>query len=131
MKKQVLILLCVSVILSCYKKTEEKIILKEEFFKKIENNEVKSVTFFSNSDYAEISFYNNKQNLKYTYNDIKDLRSKLNNYQININYEEKEKTTQTILSWIMPLVFILSVFFVIIIVFIIGTRYLIKTGKNR
>tara|TARA_B100001029_G_C14973655_1_gene401752 strand:+ start:427 stop:786 length:360 start_codon:yes stop_codon:yes gene_type:complete len=118
------------VILSCSKKTEKNRILKEEFFNKIENNEVKSVTFFSNSDYAEISFYNNKKNKKYTYYNIKDLRSKLNNYQIDINYEEKEKPTQSILSWIASLFFVFSVFVVMIIIFIIGTRYLIKTGKK-
>tara|TARA_B100000700_G_scaffold324841_1_gene432034 strand:+ start:407 stop:799 length:393 start_codon:yes stop_codon:yes gene_type:complete len=130
MKEKILILLYILMMLSCNRETEENSILKEDFFNKIENNEVKSVTFFSNSDYAEVSFYNNNPNLKYTYYDIKILRKKLNNHKININYEEKEKTNQHIFSWIVSLVFLLVIFVFITVIVVLGIKHFKKTSKN-
>ena len=63
MKKLLLLLLCVPLIYSCgnkYNKTNE--ICLSDFFHKVENKEIKRVTFVNNKNYAEVELNNSNEN---------------------------------------------------------------------
>jgi len=68
-----------------------------EFLNKVENNEVKSVTFVTNSGYAEVVLNNSTKNtpsLNFRYSDIKDVKEQIRlrnseNQQIIISAREE------------------------------------------
>ena len=69
-------------------------ITETEFLNKVENNDVKSVTFVTNAGYAEVELINNAANtpkLHFRYSDIKDVKEQIrlknsDDYQIIIDY---------------------------------------------
>ena len=54
-------------------------ITETEFLNKVENNEVKSVTFVTNAGYAEVELNNssNSSKLQFRYSDIKDVKEQI------------------------------------------------------
>ena len=98
-------------------------ITQTEFLNKVENNDVKSVTFVTDAGYAEVELINNASNtpkLHFRYSDIKDVKEQIrlknsDDYQIIIDSREENRMFGEILSWILPLIF-----FVIIIISAIG-----------
>ena len=71
-------------------------ITETEFLNKVENNEVKSVTFVTNAGYAEVELNNstNSSKLQFRYSDIKDVKEQIrlknsDNYQIIIDSRRK------------------------------------------
>ena len=95
MKKLLLILLCLPLLFSCGEKV--KYISETEFLNKAENNEVISVTFVINAEYAEVELNNSTKDapiLRFRYSDIKDVKEKMrskqsNDQQIDINAKEE------------------------------------------
>ena len=91
-------------------------ITETEFLNKVENNEVKSVTFVTNAGYAEVELNNstNSSKLQFRYSDIKDVKEQIrlknsDNYQIIIDSREENRMFGEILSWILPLVFFVAI----------------------
>ena len=91
-------------------------ITETEFLNKVENNEVKSVTFVTNAGYAEVELNNstNSSKLQFRYSDIKDVKEQIrlknsDNYQIIIDSREENRMLGEILSWILPLVFFVAI----------------------
>ena len=86
-------------------------ISETEFLNKVENNEVKSVTFVTNAGYAEVELNNSTKNtpsLNFRYSDIKDVKEQIrlrnsDNHQIIIDSREENKMFGEILGWILPL----------------------------
>ena len=60
MKKLLFVLLCVLLLFSCGNKTNE--ICLSDFFHKVENKEIKRVTFVTNKNYAEVELNNSNKN---------------------------------------------------------------------
>ena len=95
-------------------------ITETEFLNKVENNEVKSVTFVTNAGYAEVELNNstNSSKLQFRYSDIKDVKEQIrlknsDNYQIIIDSREENRMFGEILSWILPLVFFVGIWILI------------------
>ena len=95
-------------------------ITETEFLNKVENNEVKSVTFVTNAGYAEVELNNNTNSskLQFRYSDIKDVKEQIrlknsDNYQIIIDSREENRMFGEILSWILPLVFFVGIWILI------------------
>ena len=95
-------------------------ITETEFLNKVENNEVKSVTFVTNAGYAEVELNNstNSSKLQFRYSDIKDVKEQIRlknseNYQIIIDSREENRMFGEILSWILPLVFFIVIWILI------------------
>ena len=95
-------------------------ITETEFLNKVENNEVKSVTFVTNAGYAEVVLNNstNSSKLQFRYSDIKDVKEQIrlknsDNYQIIIDSREENRMFGEILSWILPLVFFIVIWILI------------------
>ena len=107
MKKLLLILLCLPLLFSCgenekINELEERIdkiqkIIEEQaveiclsdFFNKVENQEVKTVTFITNKNYAEVEL-NNGSYVNFRYSEIRYVKEQIglkqsDNYQINID----------------------------------------------
>ena len=92
-------------------------ITETEFLNKVENNEVKSVTFVTNAGYAEVELNNNSSNtpkLQFRYSDIKDVKEQIrlknsDDYQIIIDSREENRMFGEVLSWILPLVFFIGI----------------------
>ena len=91
-------------------------ITETEFLNKVENNEIKSVTFVTNAGYAEVELNNNTNSskLQFRYSDIKDVKEQIrlknsDNYQIIIDSREENRMFGEILSWILPLVFFVAI----------------------
>ena len=88
-------------------------ISETEFLKKVEENEVESVTFVTNAGYAEVKLKNSTENnsvLSFRYSDIKDVKEQIrskqsNDQQIDINSKEENTMFSDILGWILPLAF--------------------------
>ena len=91
-------------------------ISETEFLNKVENNEVKSVTFVTNSGYAEVVLNNSTKNtpsLNFRYSDIKDVKEQIrlrnsDNHQIIIDSREENKIFGEILGWIYHLLSLLE-----------------------
>ena len=115
MKKLLLILLCLPLLFSCGEKV--KYISETEFLNKAENNEVISVTFVINAEYAEVELNNSTKDapiLRFRYSDIKDVKEKMrskqsNDQQIDINAKEENTMFSDILGWIIPLAFFIFI----------------------
>ncbi len=96
-------------------------ITETEFLNKVENNDVKSVTFVTNAGYAEVELINNPSNtpqLHFRYSDIKDVKEQIrlknsDNYQIIIDSREENRMFGEILSWILPLVLFIGIWILI------------------
>tara|TARA_B100000683_G_scaffold70527_1_gene68975 strand:+ start:13789 stop:15717 length:1929 start_codon:yes stop_codon:yes gene_type:complete len=95
-------------------------ITETEFLNKVENNEIKSVTFVTNAGYAEVELNNNTNSskLQFRYSDIKDVKEQIrlknsDNYQIIIDSREENRMFGEILSWILPLVFFVGIWILI------------------
>ena len=96
-------------------------ITETEFLNKVENNEVKSVTFVTNAGYAEVELNNNTSNtskLHFRYSDIKDVKEQIrlknsDDYQIIIDSKEENRIVGEILSWILPLVLFIGIWILI------------------
>ncbi len=96
-------------------------ITETEFLNKVENNDVKSVTFVTNAGYAEVELINNASNtpkLHFRYSDIKDVKEQIrlknsDNYQIIIDSREENRMFGEILSWILPLVLFIGIWILI------------------
>tara|TARA_B100001287_G_scaffold274270_1_gene279255 strand:+ start:3998 stop:5920 length:1923 start_codon:yes stop_codon:yes gene_type:complete len=93
-----------------------KSITETEFLNKVENNEVKSVTFVTNAGYAEVELNNNTNSskLRFRYSDIRDVKEQIRlknseNYQIIIDSREENRMFGEILSWILPLVIFIGI----------------------
>ncbi len=93
-----------------------KSITETEFLNKVENNEVKSVTFVTNAGYAEVELNNttNSSKLRFRYSDIRDVKEQIRlknseNYQIIIDSREENRMFGEILSWILPLVIFIGI----------------------
>ena len=93
-----------------------KSITETEFLNKVENNEVKSVTFVTNAGYAEVVLNNNTNSskLRFRYSDIRDVKEQIRlknseNYQIIIDSREENRMFGEILSWILPLVIFIGI----------------------
>ena len=93
-----------------------KSITETEFLNKVENNEVKSVTFVTNAGYAEVVLNNNSNSskLRFRYSDIRDVKEQIRlknseNYQIIIDSREENRMFGEILSWILPLVIFIGI----------------------
>ena len=92
-----------------------------EFFKKVENKEVKKVTFVTNSNYAEVELNNSNENapkLTFIVTDIKDIKEQIrekqtDNYVVEIGAREESKFFGEILSWILPLAIFIGIWFFI------------------
>jgi len=88
MKKLLLILLCFCVISSCNKR---KNISQNEFLNKVENNEVKSITFLNSSGYAEVELLNNPGQFMYLKDsDILEIKKNIHKYYRQHNIEPVE-----------------------------------------
>ena len=133
MKKLLLLLLCVTLLFSCG--GGEKINISEtEFLNKVENNEVKSVTFVTNAGYAEVEMNNSTKGFNFRYSDIKYLKEQIrlrnsDNHQIIIDAKEESKMFGEIFGWTLPLVFFIGIWVVIIFVIILIIRYFLKNRK--
>ena len=110
-------------------------ITETEFLNKVENNEVKSVTFVTNSGYAEVELNNstNSSKLQFRYSDIKDVKEQIrlknsDNYQIIIDSREENRMFGEILSWILPLVFFVGIW--IFIMRRMGGGKLVEVDKS-
>ena len=96
-------------------------ISETEFLNKVENNEVKSVTFVTNSGYAEVELLNSSNNsklLSFRYSDIKDVKEQIrlrntDNHEIIIDSKEENNLFGEILGWILPLVFFIGIWYFI------------------
>ena len=96
-------------------------ITETEFLNKVENNDVKSVTFVTNAGYAEVELINNASNtpkLHFRYSDIKDVKEQIrlknsDDYQIIIDSREENRMFGEILSWIFPLVLFIGIWILI------------------
>ena len=93
-----------------------KSITETEFLNKVENNEVKSVTFVTNAGYAEVELNNsiNSSKLRFRYSDIRDVKEQIRlknseNYQIIIDSREENRMFGEILSWILPLIIFIGI----------------------
>ena len=93
-----------------------KNITETEFLNKVENNEVKSVTFVTNAGYAEVELNNsiNSSKLRFRYSDIRDVKEQIRlknseNYQIIIDSREENRMFGEILSWILPLIIFIGI----------------------
>ena len=91
-------------------------ITETEFLNKVENNEVKSVTFVTNAGYAEVELNNstNSSKLQFRYSDIKDVKEQIrlknsDNYQIIIDSREENRMFGEILSLILHLFFFFAI----------------------
>ena len=81
-------------------------ISETEFLNKVENNEVKSVTFVTNSGYAEVELLNSSNNsklLSFRYSDIKDVKEQIrlrntDNHEIIIDSKEENNLFGEILG---------------------------------
>lgn len=99
----------------------QKEITETEFLKKVENQEVKKVTFVTNSNYAEIELKNISEKapkLIFTVTDIKDIKEQIrekqtNDYVVEIGAREESKLFGEILSWILPLGIFIGIWFFI------------------
>ena len=115
MKKLLLILLCLPLLFSCGEKV--KYISETEFLNKVENNEVISVTFVTNAEYAEVELNNSTKDapiLRFRYSDIKDVKEQIgskqsNDQKIDINAKEENTMFSDILGWILPLAFFIFI----------------------
>ncbi|MGY8987144.1 MAG: ATP-dependent zinc metalloprotease FtsH [Flavobacteriales bacterium] len=96
-------------------------ISETKFLNKVENNEVKSVTFVTNSGYAEVELLNSSNNsklLSFRYSDIKDVKEQIrlrntDNHEIIIDSKEENNLFGEILGWILPLVFFIGIWYFI------------------
>tara|TARA_B000000532_G_scaffold244071_1_gene242259 strand:+ start:7843 stop:9762 length:1920 start_codon:yes stop_codon:yes gene_type:complete len=95
-------------------------ITETEFLNKVENNEVKSVTFVTNAGYAEVELNNstNSSKLQFRYSDIRYIREQIDlknpdNYKIEIKNKEENRIFGEILGWILPLVFFVGIWILI------------------
>ena len=100
---------------SSIKQTED--VSETEFLKKIENQEVRSVMFVTNSGYAEVEL-NNGSSINFRYSDITDVKEQIRkreneNYEVDIDSREESKIFGDILSWIIPLVIFIGIWFFI------------------
>ena len=98
-----------------------KEITETEFLKKVENQEVKKVTFVTNSNYAEVELNNISEKapkLIFIVTDIKDIKEQIrekqtNDYVVEIGAREESKLFGEILSWILPLAIFIGIWFFI------------------
>ncbi len=98
-----------------------KEISETEFFKKVENQEIRKVIFVTNSNYAEVELNNSKENvpeLTFIVTDIKDIKEQIrekqtNDYVVEIGAREESKLFGEILSWILPLAIFIGIWFFI------------------
>ncbi len=94
-----------------------KEISETEFFKKVENQEIRKVIFVTNSNYAEVELNNSKENvpeLTFIVTDIKDIKEQIrekqtNDYVVEIGAREESKLFGEILSWILPLAIFIGI----------------------
>ena len=100
---------------------EEKI-TKSEFLQKVESNEVKSVTFITNSGYAIVELINSDNKKRtFKYGDYKYINEQIDKIEEKTNQEQKiiredeveSKLFGDILSWILPLVIFIGIWFFI------------------
>ena len=100
---------------------EEKI-TKSEFLQKVESNEVKSVTFITNSGYAIVELINSDNKKRtFKYGDYKYINEQIDKIEEKTNQDQKiiredeveSKLFGDILSWILPLVIFIGIWFFI------------------
>ena len=92
-------------------------ITETEFLNKVENNDVKSVTFVTNAGYAEVELRNREDfppHLKFRLSDIKDIKEQIrlkqtNDYKIEIDSREENKIFGEIIGWILPLIIFIGI----------------------
>ena len=93
-----------------------------EFFLKLENNEINSITFVRNTGIAEVEVkYNNKPSPHYyfSYGDLQYLNTKIDNIQdknserVNRKYRDENQMFGEVLGWILPLILFVGIWFFI------------------
>ena len=96
-------------------------ISETEFFKKVENQDVKKVTFVTNANYAEVELKNSTEKVPkmiFIVTDMKDIKEQIrekqtNDYVVEIGAREESKLFGEILSWILPLAIFIGIWFFI------------------
>ena len=93
-----------------------------EFFLKLENNEINSITFVRNTGIAEVEVKdNNKPSPHYyfSYGDLQYLNTKIDNIQdknserVNRKYRDENQMFGEVLGWILPLILFVGIWFFI------------------
>jgi len=99
-------------------------ISQTEFLSKLRNNEVQSLTFITNTSNAEVEIKNeNKSKPHFIFNyggDTEYLNNKIDNIileesldPISVSYKQENQMFGEVLSWILPLVFFIGIWFLI------------------
>ena len=102
--------------------TEE--ITQTEFLQKLKNNEVEAITFVTNTGNAEIEIKNNKDkkphfifnyggDSEYLNNKIDLIITEGSLDNISVGYRQENQMFGEVLSWILPLVFFVGIWFLI------------------